>query len=72
MPRTCEGWPSTREEAEERRYFGSDWHDRTEAFVSSWCAAPTGGGWQCCRAPGFGPDHLYCRQHAKMIMEESK
>jgi len=68
--------PRTRAEAEKRRYGG--WRaggipsvpfDPEHCAVEVW---PLGyvtpnHAQQCFRAPGHGPDSLYCRQHAKMV-----
>jgi hypothetical protein len=68
MVRKAESWeiPKTAEQAEwfwrGRRYY--DWY-------SEICSFPVGKkrDHQCCNRPGYGPDELYCKQHAKIIQK---
>ncbi len=68
--------PKTREEAENYRYGkwaakpkGQPWTEMRcayEVYISStWHFR------QCSRPPGWGPDGLYCKQHAKRVGGET-
>jgi len=58
--------PLTRKQAEKQTYG----HYRPRLFRAEKCAwelYTDYGQQQCSRAPGHGPDGLYCRQHARMV-----
>lgn len=60
--------PETRAEAEKKKY-GPSYDSRS--FDEEHCAATVFGPYrpyQCTRKPGHGPDHLYCKQHAKQFV----
>ena len=66
--------PKTLEEARARRY--GEWAGypvgrRYDPMRCAYEVYPQGGHgwvpWQCARKPGFGPDKLYCRQHAAKL-----
>ena len=46
-----------------------------DCITEVWPSSYGGGGWapyQCCRKRGFGPGGLYCKQHAKKLMEKAQ
>ncbi len=65
-------WPKTKDEAKARRYAHSECSPEGVAFDPSRCAAQEPHVYtfhQCLRSPGYGPDYLYCKRHAKMLEE---
>lgn len=66
-------WSKSRKEAEATKY--NEWagNPKGTPFNKMRCAAhvwDTGRGalsYQCKRRPAYGPDSLYCKQHAKKI-----
>ena len=47
----------------------------TDCITEVWPNRSSGGGWapyQCQRKRGFGPGGLYCKQHAKKLMEKAQ
>lgn len=65
--------PQTREEAKKVRYGEWSGNPKGSAYQADKCAAEVGNMphfHQCSRAAGFGPEHLYCKQHAKMFRED--
>lgn len=66
-------YPRTREEARLYRY--STWAGNPtgtpyrghRCAMEVWEKGRTIFSYQCHRDPGFGPDGLYCRQHAKKV-----
>lgn len=62
--------PKTREEARVYRYcslYGVRWYSPDYCAWEIACRK----GVQCLRKPGYGPDGLYCRQHAKKLEEHN-
>ena len=68
------GYPMTRKAAEEFKYGTWAGNPSGYPFLKSQCAAEcyddfTRRFFQCSRKPGHGPDGLYCKQHAKKVLE---
>lgn len=67
--------PKTRENAEKYRYGEWAGNPKGMAYWPNRCAYEicdyeiwTDGNYsQCSRNPGYGPDNLYCKQHARMV-----
>lgn len=66
--------PRTRAEAEAKRYGQWAGNERGHSFKPGRCAMSvydySKGAWytqQCSRAPGQGPDGLYCKEHARKV-----
>lgn len=62
--------PKTREEAEKYHY--NTWAGNPDGtrYRSKYCAYGVWRNWmnsQCSRKPNYGPDNLYCKQHAKIV-----
>jgi len=68
------GAPKTQAEADARVYNKWAGHPQGTRYDSKRCAYEVwdqGRGcmsWQCSRKRGHGPDGLYCKTHAKMVM----
>jgi hypothetical protein len=62
--------PKTREEAEKYRYNIWGGNPKGSRFNKTKCAYELMDNWllrQCRRNSGYGPDGLYCKQHAKEV-----
>ena len=60
--------PKTKEEAFKIIYGQWSGNPKGNHYLPSRCACAVWDNWierQCSRKPGFGPDKLYCKQHAK-------
>lgn len=60
--------PLTREQAQHTRYNQWSGKPKGDAYQADRCAMEVGtiaNYHQCSRAAGFGPEHLYCKQHGK-------
>ncbi len=66
-------YPQTLEEARAYRY--NEWagNPNGSSYLVGWCAYEvfrTLPGHQCYRKDGYGPERLYCKQHAKIVQEQ--
>jgi hypothetical protein len=62
--------PKTLEEARAVRYNRWAGNPKGRVYKEGWCAHEVWGGmlsYQCSRKNGYGPDGLYCKQHAKRL-----
>jgi hypothetical protein len=70
--------PTTKEEAAKCRYRNWAGNPGGDRYNPTQCAeeVPDGGRsvlfHQCYRKPGYGPDELYCKQHAKLFSGNEK
>ncbi len=46
--------------------------DETRCIIEIWPRSGSWASYQCMRKRGYGPDGLYCKQHAKKILVEEK